>query len=405
MHLRSIPVIGLCVVISATICIHARQQKNVSAEEKVSSNKSTDAEIQRLDAEVKERRKIADAWDTWNIRAVGLAGLAAALLLITAIGVSNSNRKLLSFSEQLEKAKDRELQADLKSKEDEIANANARASEANQKAEEERLARLKIEERLAPRSLTAEQIHLLQTKLRQYTGQPVQISYLIGDVESQVYAAEFGQALGSAGWAVSPGLPSMFNFAGLAVRVQDPTSVPEAAEALAKTIEAMGITVQRIHTSNKVEISGNRPSIGFDLWVSKKGGATLFARSSAPLQLPRIGEVAAKGDLVAMSNEELVAVTREVAHAMREFEATNQEQLGNEWRVDNQPLAPGSYREVFEQYRARAIRIRDELLKRTHGDKATTLALDAETLAGVSPITDAANYLDSLADRVLRSPK
>ncbi|HEY2547720.1 MAG TPA: hypothetical protein VGI46_16735 [Candidatus Acidoferrum sp.] len=285
------------------------------------------------------------------------------------------------------------------------AKAEERAAEANKAAEEERLARLKIEERLAPRRLTAEQIHFLQTKLGRFAGQPIQISYLVGDVESQTYASEFAEALGPIGWQVGMGPPNMFNFAGLAIRVQDPTEVPEAAEEMAKVIEATGITVQRTHTPNKVQINGNRPSRSFDLWVSKKGGSIVVARGPMPLQIPRISEIASGAGVDGMSDEELVAAAVEFARAMREFEASNQAQLANEWRADNQPILPGSYRFVFEEFRVRAIQIRDELLRRSGADRATTFALDADTLAGPSPIADAANYLDELAKKLSTSRK
>lgn len=152
------------------------------------------------------------------------------------------------------------------------AAAQERAAEANKKAEEERLARLKIEERLAPRRMTAEQIRHLQERLGQFSGQPVRISYLIGDVESQAYGSQFTEVLTSIGWQVASGLPSMFNFAGIAIGAQDTTDVPEAAEAMAKALETAGITVQRTRSSG-MEVNGNRASRGFDLFVSKKGNS------------------------------------------------------------------------------------------------------------------------------------
>lgn len=110
-----------------------------------------------------------------------------------------------------------------------------------------------------------------------------------------------------------------------------------------------------------------------------------------------MGEIAAKADVKSMSDQQLESAARELAGAMREFETANQEQLAREWRADNQPIARESYRYVFEEYRVRAIQIRDEMLRRSGVDRATTFALDADTLAGPLPITDAANYLDKLA--------
>ncbi len=55
------------------------------------------------------------------------------------------------------------------------AEANARAAEANKIAEGERLARVKIEEKLAPRSITPEQIAGLSTRLKPYAGISIDI--------------------------------------------------------------------------------------------------------------------------------------------------------------------------------------------------------------------------------------
>src|SRR5258708_33938660 len=101
-----------------------------------------------------------------------------------------------------------------------------------------------------------------------------------------------------------------------------------------------------------------------------------------------------------MSNRELETATRELARAMREFEKRNQEQMANEWRVDSQPISEGTYRYVFEEYRARAVQFREEILNRTGTARSTTVELDADALAAPSPITDAANFLAELAGKV-----
>jgi hypothetical protein len=188
----------------------------------------------------------------------------------------------------------------------------------------------------------------------------------------------------------------MFSFVGISIGAQDTTDVPEAAEVMAKAFEAEGITVQRTRSSG-MEVNGNRASRRFDLYVSKKGDSPMIPRISVPLQIPRRGEIMATADVKSMSDQQLQTAARELAGVMREFETANQEHLAREWRADNQPISRRSYRYVFEEYRARAIRIRDEMLRRSGVDRAIAFALDADTLAGPSPITDAANYLDKLA--------
>jgi hypothetical protein len=149
-----------------------------------------------------------------------------------------------------------------------------------------------------------------------------------------------------------------------------------------------------------VEINGNRASRTFNLWISKKGDAIANPRISKPLHVPQLSETTAKAEVSRMPERELRAAARELAGAMREFEKGNQDELASEWRVDNEPISQGTYRYVFEEYRARAIQFRDEIANRTGIAKSTTVALDADALVGPTPITDAANYLEELAGKL-----
>ncbi len=89
-----------------------------------------------------------------------------------------------------------------------IAKANERAAEANKMAEEERLARLKIEERLAPRRLSAEQIATLVKDLKPLSGRDVNLLFISGDPETAVFADLLTGALKTAGLkvAIRPGM-------------------------------------------------------------------------------------------------------------------------------------------------------------------------------------------------------
>jgi hypothetical protein len=94
----------------------------------VSSNISKNSEIERLTGEVTQRRRKSEFWDTWNLRLLWVAGFIAVSLAVTSVGVSRSNRKLLEASDELEKAKDRALQDDLKSRDEKIAALNDHAA-------------------------------------------------------------------------------------------------------------------------------------------------------------------------------------------------------------------------------------------------------------------------------------
>ena len=89
-----------------------------------------------------------------------------------------------------------------------IAKANERAAEANKKAEEERLARLRIEERLAPRRINGDQTATLVKDLRTLRGTKVVVFFISGDPETAVFADLLSNALKTAGLIIEtrPGM-------------------------------------------------------------------------------------------------------------------------------------------------------------------------------------------------------
>jgi hypothetical protein len=252
------------------------------------------------------------------------------------------------------------------------------------------------------RHLTIDQIQYLQAGLKGHKKQPVNVSFLIGDVESQKYAQEIVDVLNSPplGWEAGLGLPSQFNFSGIAIAVQDPTEVPPAAEALGSSLETLGIKILRVPQSNAVSIDGNKASPIFYVWISKQGETVLPPRKKMRLNVPLVNSKTPAGQ---MPNADLEATAHELADAMRVFETTNKGQFVNEWHISGKPLEEGSYRFVFETYRKRAMDVRSELWKRLNAQPATTFALDADYLGGPAPITDAANYLDDLAKQLQRA--
>src|ERR1700674_4322670 len=70
-----------------------------------------------------------------------------------------------------------------------VAEANERAAVANKIAEEERLARIKIEEKIAPRRLSQEQQNTITAKLMPFAGIRMNFWAYSGDTE----IAEFAQ--------------------------------------------------------------------------------------------------------------------------------------------------------------------------------------------------------------------
>jgi hypothetical protein len=90
----------------------------------------------------------------------------------------------------------------------ETAKANESAAEANKKAEEERVARLKIEERLAPRRISAAQKAILMRDLRPLWGKKVMLFFISGDPETATFAELLSGTLTAAGLLVEtqPGM-------------------------------------------------------------------------------------------------------------------------------------------------------------------------------------------------------
>ena len=86
------------------------------------------------------------------------------------------------------------------------AKANARAAEALQKAEEERLARVKVEEKIAPRRLSSAQQTSLAAKLakwanrNEWTKQVAFVAAIPDSHEGTVFANDILYALKAAGW-------------------------------------------------------------------------------------------------------------------------------------------------------------------------------------------------------------
>jgi hypothetical protein len=101
--------------------------------------------------------------------------------------------------------------------EENLAGANERSAQANERAanaereaarlgavaEEERLARLKIEERIRPRRLSPRQRESIRAALSAYNGAIVRISTVADDAESFNLGADIKDAVSSAGWQVA----------------------------------------------------------------------------------------------------------------------------------------------------------------------------------------------------------
>jgi hypothetical protein len=83
-----------------------------------------------------------------------------------------------------------------------IATAEDRAANANRIAEEERMARVKIEEGLTSRRITKEHQATLAIRLTSFSGQTVHVWFNAGDHESFIFASDITATLEAAQWDV-----------------------------------------------------------------------------------------------------------------------------------------------------------------------------------------------------------
>jgi hypothetical protein len=155
------------------------------------------------------------------------------------------------------------------------AEASQKAAEANERAkflerenlnlqvrlEQERLIRERIDQGIAPRTLSPAQIELIALKLRPFAGQSVRIFPQSGHQEIESFTKQIEVALRRAGWkpetrpAVEVGDVFM---TGVELIAADP--IPAAAEAMLSAFRLAEIEVS--HRANNASVSVISVSVG-----------------------------------------------------------------------------------------------------------------------------------------------
>ena len=125
-----------------------------------------------------------------------IASLIAVLIATFAI-VKTSSVKEAYWDKAREDAKAELAKANVTA-----ATANDIAAQANEKAEAERLARVKIEERIAPRRLSGERIKKIREFLSKTPGYSVVLCARMYDSEAADFLSDFSAAIAGAGWTV-----------------------------------------------------------------------------------------------------------------------------------------------------------------------------------------------------------
>jgi hypothetical protein len=136
----------------------------------------------------------------------------------------------------LKKAKEAEMQA-LKF-EASIASSNARAEEAKQLAEREKLERLKLEAQVAPRRLNVEQQKAITASLKGFNGRTVRLATYQFDVDAGLLATQVKPALQQAGILVEDNISRVFLIGGFAVgiHIAGPTAEQDLVKALTESL-------------------------------------------------------------------------------------------------------------------------------------------------------------------------
>ena len=186
-----------------------------------------------------------EAWLLWvNRLYFGMGGVAAAATVIT-VGASFAQYRI---NNRLTAQRDRAFSEFRIASEKQIAELHRATAEANQKAEEERLARVKIEERLAPRSITPQQVQKLVEAISEFSGTDAAVMVAgetqeIGGVAKAVVAMLRIARWKSDSWIWTGIGP----FVGINVAVKPAASQAEenAAEALVKALHEAGLEAQR----------------------------------------------------------------------------------------------------------------------------------------------------------------
>jgi hypothetical protein len=145
--------------------------------------------------------------------AIGLVlGLAIGLVALVRTN-SLFTDEIASAHREAREASDRAADASGKAKtasdradkaETQAGVAIKQAAILNKQAEDERMARIKIEERVAWRHLTKEQQSEIANRLKRFSGQWGNIGRVSYDAEITSFATDIAQTLNTAGWHVLP---------------------------------------------------------------------------------------------------------------------------------------------------------------------------------------------------------
>lgn len=200
----------------------AELHKQAAEAQRVAANARSEASYFERDIAIAKQRAAEANTRAASAEAHLAEAKASAANALEAAEVARKNAE--SFRLEIAKAHDR------------AAQAGKEAARLNKLAEEEKLARLKIEARLADRQLTDKQIAIIASKLRSFAGQEFQLTTYSQLTETKAFADRIQSALSRAGWkfiAPDPSASLLAGTAGVNLYVH-----PEASELTQKAAKA-----------------------------------------------------------------------------------------------------------------------------------------------------------------------
>lgn len=225
-------------------------------------------DIQALISEITRLSRSVDVLNAWRIVLMAVTAAAAGGLVMVQHVTVRRSRQLAAAQSALLTAKDEKIRGELADKDVKIGAANKAAANAAEGAaralaeqeklrqenlklsirfEEERTARLKIEERLAPRRLTQEQQNSVTTKLRDFPGEKLNIQLPGDDPEITHLANQLLACFEGAGWHVATlvGTDMSRSVSGILIEIDTDASSSsrKAAVALASALRAENVAV------------------------------------------------------------------------------------------------------------------------------------------------------------------
>jgi len=219
--------------------------------------------IQILTKSANDLSSSIDRWNRGYLILVLLTVILAGLTFIAQAVVIMKSKKLSGLQGDIIRAKDAELTTDLRSKDLNIAKAQQGAAEANRKAEEERLARVKIELASRARMLPFDFVLNPHEELKTFAGTNVIIETL-PEFEPRQIAGQIVVMLHSSGWN-APGDPTVrtdvntaaylidFSSPGVWLEMSEPTSDgPFTVYAPSERLESARDALMKILNDNGI---------------------------------------------------------------------------------------------------------------------------------------------------------